>query len=105
MRQMVEIASSVKNPESVITGIRSIWEVLDMSLGGTAEVDDAAAQERDEISRAACAFHLLAEGHVAVVGWVRLRPSHQALDLGGIEVSGDVAGGPLHIHRYAVAIR
>jgi hypothetical protein len=28
-----------------MTGAPSLWEVLDMGLGGTAEIDDAPAQE------------------------------------------------------------
>lgn len=37
----------IKNPESVMTGTPSLWKVLDMRLGGTAEIDDAAAQKRN----------------------------------------------------------
>jgi hypothetical protein len=88
-----------------MTGIPSLWEVLDMGLGGAAEIDDAPAQERYEISRAAGGFDLLAEDDVAVVGGIGLRPWHQALDLAGIEGRGDIASGRMHVHHYGVAIR
>jgi len=44
-RQMAGTAPPIKNPESVMTSTPSLREVLDMGLGGAAEIDDAAAQE------------------------------------------------------------
>ena len=95
----------IRNPESVITQRPVTSGNSQHGSLPSAEIDDAATEERDEVSRAPGSFRPLAEGDVAVVGGVRLRPSHQALDLGGIECGGDAAGEGLHVHRYAVAVR
>jgi hypothetical protein len=62
-----------------------------MGFRRTAEIDDAPTQERDDVTCATGGFRLLTECDVAVIGGVRLRPSHQTLDLGGVEGLDDGA--------------
>ena len=54
-----------------------------MGLGGAPEIDDTSAEERDEISRATGRLRLLAEGDIAVVGRIALRPPHEPFDFDG----------------------
>lgn len=51
-RQMAGMAPPTTNPASVMTGTPSLRKVLDMGFGGSAEINDPPARERDEVSRA-----------------------------------------------------
>ena len=66
----------------------SLWEVFDVGLCRATEIDDTPTKERNVVPCAARALNLLAKGNVAVVGRVRLGPSHQPRDLGGIKGDG-----------------